>query len=34
MSRTLDPALEPAPVFGKPDFIFVQAKLAVFVDGC
>jgi DNA mismatch endonuclease (patch repair protein) len=22
------------PVFGKPDFIFPAAKLAVFVDGC
>ncbi len=23
-----------APVFGKPDFVFRAAKLAVFVDGC
>ena len=23
-----------APVFGKPDFVFPQLKLAVFVDGC
>lgn len=23
-----------APVFGKPDFVFPQSKLAVFVDGC
>jgi DNA mismatch endonuclease, patch repair protein len=23
-----------APVFGKPDFVFPQRKLAVFVDGC
>jgi len=23
-----------APIFGKPDFIFRAAKLAVFVDGC
>ena len=23
-----------APVFGKPDFVFRTAKLAVFVDGC
>ena len=22
------------PVFGKPDFVFPRAKLAVFVDGC
>jgi DNA mismatch endonuclease (patch repair protein) len=22
------------PVFGKPDFVFQQARLAVFVDGC
>ena len=22
------------PVFGKPDFVFPKAKLAVFVDGC
>lgn len=22
------------PVFGKPDFVFLQLKLAVFVDGC
>lgn len=22
------------PVFGKPDFIFSKARLAVFVDGC
>ncbi|MFZ0827957.1 MAG: very short patch repair endonuclease [Verrucomicrobiia bacterium] len=22
------------PVFGKPDFVFRQARLAVFVDGC
>ena len=22
------------PLFGKPDFIFLKAKLAVFVDGC
>jgi DNA mismatch endonuclease (patch repair protein) len=22
------------PVFGKPDFLFRQARLAVFVDGC
>ncbi len=22
------------PVFGKPDFVFPEAKLAVFVDGC
>jgi DNA mismatch endonuclease, patch repair protein len=23
-----------APVFGKPDFVFPAARLAVFVDGC
>lgn len=23
-----------APVFGKPDFVFSNARLAVFVDGC
>ena len=23
-----------APVFGKPDFVFRAAKIAVFVDGC
>jgi len=23
-----------APVFGKPDFVFRTARLAVFVDGC
>jgi DNA mismatch endonuclease (patch repair protein) len=23
-----------APVFGKPDFVFRKARLAVFVDGC
>ena len=22
------------PVFGKPDFVFIKLKLAVFVDGC
>ena len=22
------------PVFGKPDFVFLKLKLAVFVDGC
>jgi len=22
------------PIFGKPDFIFSKARLAVFVDGC
>ena len=22
------------PIFGKPDFIFTKARLAVFVDGC
>jgi len=22
------------PIFGKPDFIFPKARLAVFVDGC
>jgi DNA mismatch endonuclease (patch repair protein) len=22
------------PIFGKPDFVFVKARLAVFVDGC
>jgi DNA mismatch endonuclease (patch repair protein) len=22
------------PIFGKPDFVFRQAKVAVFVDGC
>jgi len=22
------------PAFGKPDFVFTKAKLAVFVDGC
>lgn len=23
-----------APIFGKPDFVFPKARLAIFVDGC